>query len=215
MSVETLRATFSPLSVARQVLAETDLVEPAEIADAVFARTPAGEVEAAYRLLLRDVAREAIRFERMRVQTSLGSHEDDGSHSHIAPEGSDFPQGQTDRGSHFQPALGGQSSPTSHSRLDAHTAVAGGGRKPNRSGRLAAIRDRHAAWKRARYVIDGTWKMLADCTVDDVLALAAQRRDVAARNTAEAERFDQLARVMKDAGAVTVADLDDDVEVAA
>lgn len=188
---------FNPLAVAREVLRETDLDDPVEIAAEVFARTPDDAVADAYRSLLLRTAQDAIRFERMTF---------------------DFPRDHCVVDTHPRDVSGGTTSPTSHRVCDTHTAAAGGGtkpRKPNRSAKVTAIRNHHAAWKRARYVINGEWKMLADCTVDDVLALAEQRRAVAARNESEATRFDQLARAMKDAGVSTVADLDDDVAVAA
>lgn len=56
---------FDPYKMARDVLASTSLVDPDDIAEAIFDRTPKRSVPAAYRLILRSVAREAIRLSRM------------------------------------------------------------------------------------------------------------------------------------------------------
>lgn len=168
-------SNFNPLSAAKAVLADTDLADPDAIADAVLAQTPKGQVRSAYRLLLRDVARYAIRLERMDART-------------------DSPEGQTYRSAHPESALGEQTR-----------------RQPNRSSKVAAIR---AHWKQTRYYVAGEWRMLATFTADEVLELVAQRRDIAARNNAEADRLEQIARQMKDTGAVTVADLPDEAVAA-
>lgn len=68
---------------------------------------------------------------------------------------------------------------------------------------------RAAADLSARYFTGDGWKFLRDLTRDDVLACAAQRRDLAAANLAEAERFDALHKLMVERGADTVGDLVD------
>lgn len=73
-----------------------------------------------------------------------------------------------------------------------------------------------ASWKTAigtdallaqRYEVDGVWIELGGCTRDQVLSIAADYRDRAARNLALAEDFERLARRMQRSGASTVADL--------
>lgn len=79
---------------------------------------------------------------------------------------------------------------------------------PGRSQKVAAIR---AHWERflaERVQVDGVWMTMAECTADDVTALAGYRRQVAEKNLAHARRFDQLAKTMRSEGAVTVAALD-------
>lgn len=88
-------------------------------------------------------------------------------------------------------------------------------RVPNRSSRVAAVRSAHERWLAQRVLAQGVWKRLGACDVVDVLDLAAQRREVAARNAYTALQYEELARRMKDTGAVTVADLPEDVEVSA
>ena len=56
---------FSPLETARQILATTDLTDPDDIADAIYEATPKTAIPAAYHLMLRSVARDAIRLSRM------------------------------------------------------------------------------------------------------------------------------------------------------
>lgn len=79
--------------------------------------------------------------------------------------------------------------------------------RPTPSAKVAAIRD---AWQGAlagRYSVGGTWKVLAEFTADDALAVAAERRQQSADALAWAERFEALARAIKDAGAAVAADL--------
>lgn len=147
-------SNFDPLAAAQHVLATTRLADPDDIADAVADMTPRGALRSAYRLVLRSVAREAIRLTRM------------------------------------------DSEP-----------VGGVRRTPNRSGRVAAIREHHVEFFDRRVYAQGTWKLLGDCTREDVLDLAAQRRDAAARNAANADRFEALAEQMAAAGVSVVREL--------
>lgn len=79
---------------------------------------------------------------------------------------------------------------------------------PQQSSRLTAIRERHVAELDQRVYANGEWKLLGDCTVEDVLDLAAQRHEIAARNTAKAAEFEKLAARMAEFGARTVRDLE-------
>lgn len=148
---------FDPHSTARQVLTTTNLTDPADIADAVFDRTPEAAIRDAYRHLLRRVALDAIRMDRMTAN---------------------------------------EADPVVEPR-----------RAPNRSPKVAAIRARHSQYLAQRVFALGVWKQLGDCTLEDVLDLAAQRREVAAQNAAQAERFEALAARMRTSGAGTVAAL--------
>ncbi len=56
-------------------------------------------------------------------------------------------------------------------------------------------------------VADGSWKLLADCTADDLLHAARVRREHAAENLAAAERFEAAAAVLSQRGERTVGDL--------
>ncbi|GAA0200141.1 hypothetical protein [Glutamicibacter creatinolyticus] len=80
---------------------------------------------------------------------------------------------------------------------------------PNRSSRVAAIRESHISYYDQRVFASGEWKMLGECTVDDVLDLAAQRREVAERNSAKAAEFEQLAARMTAAGVAVARDLEE------
>ena len=74
--------------------------------------------------------------------------------------------------------------------------------------KVAAIRD---GWQRRLrdrvHVGDSAWKMLADCTYDDLLAAAAERRQLADRNNAWARTYDAWARLMTEAGVTTFGEL--------
>lgn len=78
----------------------------------------------------------------------------------------------------------------------------------NASWKVEAIR---ASWKRAlanrMCVADGEWKTLADCTAQDLLFVAKERRVAAAKNLATAETYESLAQLMESQGAAVVADL--------
>lgn len=74
------------------------------------------------------------------------------------------------------------------------------------SKKVASIRSNWAAFLAERVQVDGVWKTIAECTADDVEALAANRREVAARNLAHAKNFERLAVSMRAQGAATVAD---------
>lgn len=77
---------------------------------------------------------------------------------------------------------------------------------PVMSAKVNAIRDHWAKFLAERVQVNGTWKKVADCTVQDVQALARERREVAAKNMAHAKRFEKLAEDMQAQGAATVAE---------
>lgn len=77
---------------------------------------------------------------------------------------------------------------------------------PVRSAKVGAIRDHWAKFLDERVQVNGNWKKVADCTVQDVQALARERREVAAKNVAHAKRFEKLAEDMQAQGAATVAE---------
>lgn len=81
------------------------------------------------------------------------------------------------------------------------------------SRKVAAIVDWvESELNRSVYVAPaGEWKRLRDCTVDDVLALVASRRQKAAEVAAEADRHARLVKAMRKADAETVGDLARDV----
>lgn len=83
----------------------------------------------------------------------------------------------------------------------------GSQRPPGYSSKVAAIRD---AWSEAlsmAYSVGGEWKRLAEFTVDDALAAAAERRRQADELSSAAERFEVLAKAIADAGAETAGKL--------
>lgn len=76
------------------------------------------------------------------------------------------------------------------------------------SAKVTAIRDH---WQRALRdrlnVGEGSWKFLGDCTADDLLFAAEQRREHAARNRRRAAQLDALRQQLDDHDVATVGDL--------
>lgn len=145
--------------MARQVVATTDLTNPDDIADAVYERTPEDAIHDAYRLILRNTAREAIH--------------------------------QTNMSASAVPA------PQSEPR-----------RQPNKSSKVAAIKDSHTNYYDQRVFANGDWKLLRHCTREDVLDLAAHRQAIADRNTAKAAEFHAIHDRMVRAGVEFAGDLE-------
>lgn len=86
-------------------------------------------------------------------------------------------------------------------------------RTAGRSLKVAAIRE---AW-RARLTdrihtgpASTAWKLLGDCTADDLLFAADERRHVAERTLSRAVFYERLAEVVKDHGVTSVKELPDD-----
>lgn len=76
-----------------------------------------------------------------------------------------------------------------------------------RSSKVAAIRDSWASALRDRVHVSDGWKLLGECTFEDLMFAAAERREHAARNLAKADQFEALASRLESAGVETVADL--------
>lgn len=78
---------------------------------------------------------------------------------------------------------------------------------PNRSSRVASIAQSHLSYYDQRVYANGDWKLLGDCTLADVLDLAAQRQQIAQQNMMKAKEFEQLADRMERAGAKVAREL--------
>jgi hypothetical protein len=76
---------------------------------------------------------------------------------------------------------------------------------------VAAIRKSWEAALEDRIHVGGEvgWKALGACTYDDLIFAAEERRGLASRSLAMAERFTMLAEHMKKHGARTVVELSD------
>lgn len=83
------------------------------------------------------------------------------------------------------------------------------GSRPNANTKASMVRSWYQRFLAQSVDVTGkgTWKQLGQCTVDDVLALAAQRREQAAKSAAVADQFEWLAQEMRRARAKTVAKL--------
>ncbi len=82
------------------------------------------------------------------------------------------------------------------------------------SAKVQGIRDH---WQRALrdqiYVAEGEWKFLGDCTQDDLMFAAEQRREQASRLRAKAAQYDVLRGLLDEHGVKQVRDLPADVLV--
>jgi hypothetical protein len=92
-------------------------------------------------------------------------------------------------------------------RMGAH-----GGDNPdattNRSAKVAAIRAAAPRWLRDRVFVGGSeWKLLGDCTADNLSYLQQERRDNAARSLAAAEFFASLEKLVRRHKVARVSDL--------
>lgn len=100
-------------------------------------------------------------------------------------------------------------SPAGLSTPDAPQVGAGRAPSPTRHGRTAMMRSWAAERLRSRIHVGGEWKMLRDCTLADLAYAAHERRENAARNAAEAERYDRLGKAVAEQGVDTAGDLDE------
>jgi hypothetical protein len=75
-------------------------------------------------------------------------------------------------------------------------------RPSGRSWKVDAIR---SGWRAYRLHVEQGWKFLPNCTYDDLMTAAAERRDIAKANEHEAERYERLAALVQRHGE-TVAD---------
>ena len=78
--------------------------------------------------------------------------------------------------------------------------------QPGVSKKVAAVRTAWARFLMEPVQINGSWKQVGDCDVAEVEILAAQRREVARKNMAHAQRFEALAADMRKQGVARVRD---------
>lgn len=145
---------FEPFNIrhtVRDILDETDLTTPAEIAEKVAEMVPTNQL----RTTLATALREYVRVE------------------------------------------------LTHTRARAAQPTRTGGP----SAKVTAIRDAAHQWLRQRVCAGDTWKMLGDCTYEDLLRLEQDRREHAQRSAAAAERFAALAALVRKHKAGRVGDL--------
>lgn len=82
------------------------------------------------------------------------------------------------------------------------------GSTPARSAKVAGIAAMHAAALRALvHVGGGTNKHLGDCTYEDLMFAARERREHARRNAAKADKYEELASKLQSLRLTTVAEL--------
>lgn len=84
--------------------------------------------------------------------------------------------------------------------------------RPKGSAKVAAIREMGAAKLRElMHVGEGEWRRLGDCSFADLMFAAAERHELASRNTARAVWFEELAEAVRAAGVERVRDLPTEV----
>jgi hypothetical protein len=79
-----------------------------------------------------------------------------------------------------------------------------------RSSKVASIREMWQEKLRERIHTgpsSADWRMLGDCSFDELMFAAAERRELAARNEAKATEYEELAEMVRTAGVGRVRDL--------
>lgn len=155
----------------RQVIGNTGLVDPREIAEVVADRTPDSEVRGFYAKMLVQEVRMHLSNERRNIFSQAGSE----------------PNPDTD--------------PT----------VGKSGLKPLGKARTRATvaRDWWADFTSTRvHVGQQSWKLLGDCTFDDLRSMHDERASHADRVLQEAHRFDVLSKLLEEEGVESVGLLD-------
>lgn len=79
--------------------------------------------------------------------------------------------------------------------------------RSGRSTKVAGIATWWAAALRDRVHVDGGHKFLGDCTFDDLMFAASERRQQARLNEAKADQYEALAKLLREHGVDRVADL--------
>lgn len=90
-----------------------------------------------------------------------------------------------------------------------------GRKQAGRSAKVAAIRAAAPVWKRALrerlHVGRGQWLLLGECSYDHLMFAVAERREMALRNTASADRYEKVASALTEYGVETVQELPESV----
>lgn len=160
--------SFNLRKLIRDVLTNSLLADPRDLAAEAFQRIPADQHAAALRQCLTDVVREEIRLSRNHTPPTVMA-ERPGPRGNVARQ---------------RPAA--------------------------RSAKVAGIR---AMWqeKLRERIHTGPastdWRLLGDCTFEELMFAAGERRTIALRNEAKAAEYAELAEAVRAAGVVRVRDL--------
>lgn len=87
----------------------------------------------------------------------------------------------------------------------------GSGKPGTRSWKRDGVRRGWRAHLRQRLHVEDGWKFLGDCGFDDLMFAAAERREIASRTMAAADRYEALAKLLANHNVTRVADLPDEV----
>jgi len=187
-SAESRPGQFDLRETIRATAAETGLVDPGQIADAVIARLTSEQTRAALLVTLRNYVRLTL----------------SASTSALIP---DQPDARSDSTPivRSRPAV---NSPDANGVTTSRVCTRPG---INRNTRADVIRAQFARLRAEPIYIGDEWKRLGACTPDDLRTVAKRRDEQAADLHAEAERWARLADAMSAAEVPTVDDLPDDV----
>lgn len=183
--------------VIREVLTTSSLADPRALSEEVFRRIPPKHYGAALRECLPDVVREENRRPRVAPAAEYA-----GSSQRSDPGPS---SGRSAPAAEAAEPLAEQ-----HGTVPARPRAA----RPVGRSKAAAMR---AWWRREldKRVHVGPasedWKVFGDCLFEDLMFMAQERRDLAARNSAKAEEYAQLADVLKAHDVKQVRDLPEEV----
>lgn len=98
-------------------------------------------------------------------------------------------------------------------RVERNTVTCGSSSPaPGRSWKVEALQEYGRILRLRVHVGAGPldWKFLGDCEADDLRAAAEERREIAARTAAMAERYERLLKAVEHYGAQTVRELPSD-----
>lgn len=185
---------FNLRRLVREVMATSTMSDPGDLAVEVSRRIDPDDCRAALDQALRQYVREEITRMRMRHVPVAEPYRPSPTLAPVIP-----PARSTMTLTEAQPAV---ARPV---KLPAPVL-------PVRSAKVAGIRDWWTRELRNPIHVGGKqWVRLGDCTFDDLMFAAAERRDLAERNAARAESFGKLAEAVKAAGVGRVRDLPTDV----
>lgn len=188
---------FNLRRLVREVLDASTMNDPHSIAPEVLRRIKDADLRAALGECLPALVREMIRSSR---NGGFGG-----------------PEGKSSTPSPSPPRLtlhAGSDEPEVMSEHPGSGPLASVGRapigKPGRSAKVAAIRASGPKWLADRINTCANpreWKRVGDCGFEDLMFAAGQRREIAARTLAKAERYERLAELVRKHNVKRVRDL--------
>lgn len=181
---------FNLRHLIREVLNTSTMSDPHAIAPEVLRRIEAADLRAALRECLPSLVREMIRSSRN------GGFGGSVERAPTAPMPSSSSPRLTLHTSAETPEVMSEHPGSGPMASVGHPPV----RKPGRSAKVAAIRASGPKWLADRINTCANpreWKRVGDCGFEDLMFAAGQRREIAARTSAKAERYERLAELVR------------------